>query len=306
MRAIVAKKHVVATDVIEVVFDSCDSTFPVYTPGSHIDISIPGLGKRQYSITGRGSEYSIAVQKELRGRGGSAYLHDILAVGDVVEISSPRNNFELFADRPLLFVAGGIGITPFLSMLPFLDAEQFKLLYFCRSDDRVILRDRLADFERNNSAQIFLDHSPAETIDVVARFMFRETNPMRLYCCGPGKLNGAVRDLCKDRVDVLFHSESFVAAAAPTQSVSSDFYAVIASSGQRIYVSPETTLLEALREAGIEVDSSCESGLCGTCKIPYESGVVDHRDLVLSTDEKKTHLLACCSRAISGELLLKI
>jgi ferredoxin-NADP reductase len=305
VRALVVKKNVVATDVIEVVFASCDRPFPEYTPGSHIDVSIPGLGKRQYSLTGRGSEYTIAIQKERLGRGGSAYLHDMLAVGDVIEISTPRNNFELFADKPLLFVAGGIGITPFLSMLPFLDPGQFKLLYFCRSDDRVILRDRLADFERNNSAQIFINLSPAETIDVIARFIIRETNPMRIYCCGPGKLNDAVRDLCKDQVDVLLHSESFV-AAAPTRSVSSGFYAVIASSGRRLHISPETTLLEALRNAGIEVDSSCESGLCGTCKIPYGSGVIDHRDLVLSADERKTHLLACCSRAISGELLLKI
>ncbi len=306
MRALVAKKVVVAIDVIEVIFDSCDSPFPGYTPGSHIDVSIPGLGKRQYSLTGSGSDYRIAIQKEPGGRGGSAYLHDTLAVGDVVEISTPRNNFELFCDRPLLFVAGGIGITPFLSMLPFLESKQFKLLYFCRSDDRVIIRDRLANLERTDSAKIFINLSPSETVDVIARYMGHGNNPMRLYCCGPAKLNDAVRELCKDRENVLFHSESFVVAAAPLRSVSSDFYAVLASSGQRIHVSPEKTLLEALRDAGINIDSSCESGLCGTCKIPYEAGVVDHRDLVLSADEKKTHLLACCSRANSGELLLKI
>lgn len=306
MRAVVSSLEQVAADIIWVELDPLAGAFPHYTPGSHVDFKIPGIGVRQYSLTGDGETYSFAIQKESSGRGGSVYLHDHLRIGAELEISNPRNNFPLFTDKPLLFLAGGIGITPFLSMLHSISSNLFKLLYFTRSRDRSLMSPMLSKLEEAGAVSILSGKTPEETIEIIQKSIDEFTDEARIYCCGPSKLIEAISVICNAQHNLIFHSESFSNVAKNTTNEDIGFHLVLSKSRKRIYVPQGQTILESLRANGVPVDSSCESGLCGTCKIPYESGDVDHRDLILSNDEKKEFLISCCSRSHSEELILSI
>lgn len=306
MKARVDSTRIAANDVLEIVLSPVDSAFPEYSPGSHVDFFVPGIGPRQYSLTGDGTVYSFMIQKEADGRGGSQFIHASLRPGDHIEISSPRNTFPLQQDRPLLFIAGGIGITPFLSMIRGLDPADFRLLYFCRSDDRIVSDPNLAELLRLGVARVSIAMSPEQTLQTIDEEIRKYPDPFRVYCCGPNTLNASVRKICEDTPWIDFRSESFKPMDADVSGPASGFDVVLNTSGKRVHVAPQTSILEAIREAGIELPSSCESGLCGTCKVSYLSGRVDHRDLVLSEEERKTSILVCCSRSFSEELVLEI
>jgi len=306
VKARVASVNSIATDIIWVELEPLSGIFPLYTPGSHVDFIIPGVGVRQYSLTGDGKAYSFAIQKEPVGRGGSVYLHNHLKVGSELEISAPRNNFPLHADKPLLFLAGGIGITPFLSMLQSVKLNGSRFLYFSRSNDRLVMTPALGNMSTDGTASILINKTPDETADAIQMALDTFSNEVRVYCCGPSPFIDAARRICDGRDGLTFHSESFAPQGLGQVKGDSDFYVVLAKSNRRICVPSGISLLEALRSEGVFVDSSCESGLCGTCRIPYEGGLVEHRDLILTNEERKTFLLACCSRSQSEELILSI
>jgi ferredoxin-NADP reductase len=300
----------IAEDVVEVRLSPADGEmFPRYTAGAHLDVMLPGHGPRQYSLCGDGEEYVFCVQREHSGRGGSKYLHEHAKVGDLLEISEPRNSFPLVSDEPVLLIAGGIGVTPFFSMLQELAGQdrRFFLLYFARSLTRVVYPALVETLVQKGLCSLGIGLDPQVTAESVSEKIAAVASGTHIYVCGPAGLNRLVEETCATRQDLCFHSESFNPQSA---SLSDDperpFHIVLKKSGRKILVDPSMTILEALRGADIEVPSSCESGLCGTCRVDYTSGVVDHRDFVLSQDEQKFSLIACCSRAFSEEIELNL
>ena len=310
MRAEIVSHLPIAEDVVEIRLAPVrGEELPRYTAGAHLDIMLPGHGPRQYSLCGDGENYVFCVQREQNGRGGSKYLHEHSKIGDVLEISRPRNSFPLVTDSALLLIAGGIGITPFFSMLHDIvrQGRDFSLLYFVRSPARVVYQSIVQVLVQEGRCKLGIGLDSEFTAELVSEQIGSLSNGTHVYVCGPAGLNRLVEETCATRPDLCFHSESFNPQSV---SLSDDpertFHVVLKKSGKKILVDSTMSILEALRRADIDVPSSCESGLCGTCRVDYTSGAVDHRDLVLSRDEKNVSLMACCSRAFSEEIELNL
>lgn len=273
---------------------------PMWTPGAHIDVKLPGGRVRQYSLCGDPadlSHYRIAVKREGDGRGGSNEIHDTFNVGQEAHVSAPRNNFPLATDALRhVFVAGGIGVTPVLPMARQLDREgsDFALHFCARSPrDAPLLEDVRAVCGSRLTTWFSSDGR---------RFAFDAIGPYRpgshLYACGPQRLLDAVKAGAEasgwpsDQI----HAEVF----QPTIDENfkpEPFDAVIASTGETIRVAADRSLLDTLREHGHATASSCELGVCGACICGYRDGIVIHRDVVLSNAERQDRMMPCVSRA---------
>lgn len=283
---------------------------PAFTPGAHVTVQAPNGMLRKFSLCNDCAErdrYVIAVKRESAGRGGSASLVDDCREGSMLLCSPPRNDFELDArGKEFLFIAGGIGITPILSMVRHLAStgqSRFKLHYLTRSADETAFRDELSGPEFRGQVVIHHDGGdPARSFDLWP--LLERPRPAHVYCCGPRPMLQAIRDMTGHWSQSAIHIESFADAA--TLAVPSDraFRVRLAHSGRTIGVGAHQSILEALREHGLEVPSSCESGTCGTCRTRLLDGTADHRDLVLSEAEHADHIMVCVSRARSAELVI--
>ncbi len=272
----------------------------VCAPGGHIALTTPSGANRWYSVYKQsedGCSYFIAVKREDEGRGGSKSLVDETEVGDTIVISEPECEFEL-ADAPAyLLIAGGIGITPIFSMWQALQAQghaNVKLVYLAHSREDAPL---LAELESSPNASDITFHFKSEAGE---RFDFFDLlltpGQEHLYCCGPKSLMTDVRDMTGHWSTSRVHFEDF----KPVEAVRRDdkpFEVSLAGSDKVVHVSEKETLLNALRREGIRVMSSCESGTCGSCRIPYVAGEADHRDLVLEDEDQSRYIMACVSRA---------
>ncbi|MFI9385908.1 PDR/VanB family oxidoreductase [Kutzneria sp. NPDC052558] len=285
------------------------SRLPAWTPGAHIDLQC-GEMLRQYSLCGDPGDptrYRVAVRREQRGRGGSRWVHDILAEGNVVDASPPRNNFELVEAKRYLFIAGGIGITP---LLPMMDAA--------RTDG---IEYRLAYGGRSRASMPFLAELAAEHGDAVTVHPEDEVGLLDLdalvgapepgtavYCCGPEPLLQAVEQRARSWRDASLHVERFTPKRQAPSTSDGAFEIEIASSGQVVTVPADRSALDALRAAGLPVLSSCEEGTCGTCETGVLSGEVDHRDSLLTPAEQAAHevMFPCVSRARSARLVVDL
>lgn len=297
---------------IQLVADS-GQPLPEAQAGSHIDIRLPNGLIRQYSVhqydRSLGS-YSIGIGLSEPSRGGSAFMHERLKVGDVLEIGLPRNNFPIAPGaRSYLFIAGGIGITPILSMIRWCDAngKPWALLYCVRSRARAAYVEYLPS---SGALELHVDDERAGHPDLQA-FIRNACAEDHLYCCGPTPLMIAVRDVALGYLpsDQL-HFELFnVPDPSATQDGQNKSFVVeLAQSGLELTVPAESSLLEALEEAGVMVPFSCREGLCRTCECRVLEGEVDHRDYVLSDSERASNkvMLQCVSRAKSERLVLDL
>jgi len=284
---------------------------PSATAGSHIAVHIPGIGTRHYSILNPGvgeGGYDIAVKREENGRGGSRWMHDVLRIGQVLEIEAPRNNFPLEEDAShSVLIAGGIGITPLLAMKRRLEelGRSFALHYAARSPEHCLFRAQLAD---QPNVRLHVDTQAGGPLPV-ERILREAPSNAHVYCCGPAPLLEAFLAGCsangigKERA----HLERFT--AGPAEHGQSDSFVVeLARSGGRYAIPPNRSILDVLLEAGIQVPFSCEEGICGTCATPVREGIPDHRDWVLREDEKRANdvMMLCCSRSLSDCLVLDI
>jgi len=282
---------------------------PGWSPGAHVDV-IAGPYVRKYSLCGDPAQtgsYQLAILKDPASRGGSAYLHDTVAVGDVLRIRGPKNHFRLNEDaEDFILIAGGIGITPIIAMadrLKFL-GRRYHIHYTGRSEASMALLDRLA---RDHGAN--LTHhikQRGERLSVPA-IVAQAKGGAQIYACGPERLLNDLTAQMAERPDQL-HIEHFAATGShltPSQEIGFDVR--LQDTGLTLHVAPDQTLLEALWAAGIDVTSDCGEGLCGTCEIRVVAGEVDHRDRVLSAAERGCgdRMMACCSRA-KGELVLGV
>jgi phthalate 4,5-dioxygenase reductase subunit len=281
-----------------------------FTPGAHIELRVPGAGVRRYSLCNGPAtteRYEILVKREKAGRGGSQALVDGLRVGDVLECSAPRNDFPLDPRaRALVFVAGGIGITPIMSMVRHLVAEggrPFKLYYLTRSPEATAFRDELAAL--HGRVVLHHDHGdPARALDLWP--VLEAPGSAHLYCCGPRPLLEAVRDMTGHWSSGRVHFESFAEAAAMRTPDDRPFDVRLARSGRVVHVRADESILDALRAAGLTLASSCESGTCGTCRTGLVTGEADHRDLVLDDEARERAIMICVSRARSRVLELDL
>ncbi len=296
-------------------FELCDPAggeLPAFGPGSHLTIRVPSGANRHYSLCNDPHErdrYVIAVKREEGGRGGSISLIDGTRAGDLVRVSAPTNSFELVTSAPsYIFVAGGIGITPILSMIRYLRAvgeKPFHLYYLTRGAEGTAFREELLAPEFAAHVTIHHDEGdPANTFDLWP--VFEEPRRAYIYCCGPRPLMDAVRDMTGHWPASAVHFEDFGSDLVRPRADDAPFTVKLAKSGRVLEVPVGTTILETLRGAGLEAPSSCESGTCGTCRTGLLAGEADHRDMVLSPAERRGAIMVCVSRAKSGQLVLDL
>lgn len=282
---------------------------PPFTAGAHIDLSLPNGLVRSYSLVNSQSErhrYVIAVQKDRASRGGSKWVHENFRVGELLTANGPRNNFALEeAAEKSVFIAGGIGITPILSMTERLSAlgRDWELVYCARKRAGTAFLESL---QRKPRVRFNFDEEPGgKMLDIAAVVKAAPANA-HLYCCGPLPMleafEQATRDLPRERV----HVEYFTAKAPP--AVEGGFTVVLARKGLTIAVAPGKTILDTLRDHGVDVPYSCTEGVCGTCETRVLEGVPDHRDLILTEAERASNktMLICCSGSKSEKLVLDL
>lgn len=313
LRLQVGRKWTCAEGIVAIDLVASDGALlPAFTAGSHIDLFLPGGFTRQYSLRNDPRErhrYAIGVLREPGGRGGSAYVHDGLNVGDAVETSVPRNAFELDEAAAFsLLLAGGIGVTPILAMAYRLSAlgRNFEFHYCARSADRLAFRDEIEASPFAGKVRFHLDDGPAAQRLSLDRLLAYRPAGAHLYACGPsGFLDAVVAKAGASWPADAVHREYF-ANSAPKAQADQPFKITLARSGLSFDVAPGRSIVEVLAENGIDVPVSCEQGICGTCVTRVVSGEPDHRDLVLTDKQRADHMTLCCSRARSAELILDL
>jgi phthalate 4,5-dioxygenase reductase subunit len=305
----VARAEPIARDIhLFELRDAAGGELAPFTAGSHITVAAPNGTLRKYSLCNDPAErdrYVIAVKRDAAGHGGSVSLVDETRAGDVLQVSEPRNAFELAPKAPsFIFVAGGIGITPIMAMVRSLERagfEKFKLYYCTRSPEDTAFRDELARYKPR--VVIHHDHGDAaKSLDLWP--IFEKPSNAHIYCCGPRPMLEAVRDMTGHWPASAVHFESFLDAAAQAKPEDKPFTVVLARSGDRIDVAPGVSILDAMRASGHEAPSSCESGTCGTCRTKLLGGEADHRDFVLTEEERARQVMICVSRARTPELVI--
>ena len=287
-------------------------TLPSYQPGAHIDVTLGNALVRQYSLCcDRPSpeRYRIAVKREPQSRGGSAWLHEQAREGDTLQIGTPRNAFALVdaATAHVLF-AGGIGITPVLSMAYALlnRGAAFHLHYFVRDEDGVAFRDELTGTSLARHVSLHAGLSPQQTAAAISSALEHAAVDTHVYTCGPGPFMATVIELASAKLGASqVHKESF---SAPVADAGDQAFVIRLRDRREIGIAAGETALACLQAAGIDVDCSCEVGVCGTCRTKVIEGVPDHRDAFLSTEEKASNLwfMPCVSRAKTETLVLDI
>ena len=294
-----------------VLVDPAGGELPAFEPGAHIDVQVPGGFTRQYSLCDPPWErhYRIAVLDVPAGRGGSAAMHRQVRLGDLLQISQPRNMFPLARDaRRSILIAGGIGITPILSMVQTLQRQEAPLeVYYCtRSPDHTAFLDRIAPLVKSGQATLHHDGGdPGKHLDV-ARILRTREEGTHLYFCGPTPLMKAIQAASAHWPRNAVHCEYFGAAdkSAADIGLATGFSVRLNRSNRLVRVSRDESILKAVRNAGVHWVSSCEAGVCGTCRVRYLSGCPDHNDYVLSEEERREFILICCARVTDDSLVL--
>lgn len=312
----VARKAVEAQDICSFeLVDPQGGALPPFSAGSHIDVRLPSGVVRQYSLANDPAEshrYLIGVLLDPATRGGSKSMHEQVKEGDLVEISAPKNHFSLAheARRHLLF-AGGIGITPILCMAERLanTGADFELHYCTRSRDRAAFVERIAAAGFADRAHLhFDDGEAAQRADVPALLATPQVG-VHVYVCGPKGFMDHVLGTARARgwPEGQLHFEFFSADVVKSADDES-FEVKLASSGKLITIAKDQTVVQALAAVGVEVPTSCEQGVCGTCLTRVLEGEPDHKDMYLTPQEqaRNDQFLPCCSRSKSARLVLDL
>jgi ferredoxin-NADP reductase/nitrite reductase/ring-hydroxylating ferredoxin subunit len=312
LRVAVARKWQAGQGIAGFELRPLKGLLPTFQPGAHVDVHMPNGEIRQYSVTngpGETGSYIIGVKREPVSKGGSICMHDVVREGDVLAISEPRNNFPLRRDAvKTLLVAGGTGITPLLAMAQALHHSglSHELHYFAQSEGHVAFPERLAEIQ--DTVTLHLGLGPKETGEKLAELFSSYRPDLHLYLCGPGPMLEAARRIAAEKgwpVEAV-HFEYF----KNTNKIddSSSFEIALARSALTLQVPAGKTILEVMREAGIDMPSSCEQGASGTCMATVIDGVPDHQDVYLNGAEKRsgTKIMTCVSRAKSARLVLDV
>jgi phthalate 4,5-dioxygenase reductase subunit len=287
------------------------SDLPEFTAGSHVKVQAPNGMVRKYSLCNDPAErhrYVIAVKREEGGRGGSLSMHQDAKVGDTLPTSVPENAFPLEENaRAYLFIAGGIGITPIMSMIRSLGdppSIPWKLVYLCRHAETTAFRKELSAPALKR--RVVIHHSEGDPVNAYDLWpALEKPNSAHLYCCGPRRLMESVRDMTGHWSAKNVHFESF-AEGGGVKADDKPFAVRLARSEREFTVPVGRSILEMIREHGCDAPSSCESGTCGTCRSGLLEGEADHRDMVLMPEELDTQIMVCVSRAKSDRLVIDL
>lgn len=290
-------------------------SLPEFNAGAHIDLYVPGIGKRQYSLvrpwTKEGS-FVIAVQREQSGRGGSNWIHDHLELGSIIEVGTPRNNFPLTYKQgertPRILIAGGIGITPILSMSAELDrkGEPHQMLILVRDPSREIYSEELRGKYLDGSARL-VHTDLADALFDFDRYLGGFDEGAQIYCCGPGSLMKAV-EAAAARRNMPLRTEAFGAETPADQERGhAEFRIQCAQTDTSFVVPAGKSILDCLLEAGVDVDHSCKEGYCGSCITRFLDGTPIHSDTCLGPEDRLRYVAVCTAHAPAGsELILDL
>lgn len=305
----VRRKQQEADDICSLeLVDPQGRALPPFSAGSHIDLHLPNGLVRQYSLCNPPTDrysYLVAVLKDAASRGGSLAVHTLINEGDTLRISEPRNHFELVPAEHAVLLGGGIGITPILCMAERLSqtGASFQLHYCSRSPARTAFRRRIETSAfADRVALHYDDGGAAQKLDINLALAGPSAGK-HLFVCGPNGFMdwviGSARGLgwAEDHI----HREYFAAAAADT-SADGSFDVVIASTGATVRVDKDQAIVKALASHGVQVPTSCEQGVCGTCLVRVLEGDIEHRDMFLTDEERKANdqFTPCVSRAKAG------
>jgi vanillate monooxygenase ferredoxin subunit len=312
----VARKAAEALDIATFELVNVDDRpLPAFSAGSHVDVHLGDGLTRQYSLCNDPSEghrYLIGVLRDPASRGGSQAMHERIKEGDVLHISPPKNHFPLAHNAShSVLLAGGIGVTPILCMAERLavTGASFEMHYCTRSPERTAFRDRIA--ASGFASQVHFHHDDGDAAQKLQLdSVIKPVRPgVHLYVCGPKGFMDWVLDSARKAgwPSEQLHYEFFGAEVVKSETDAS-FDVKLASSGKVIKVTKDQTVVEALSAAGIEVATSCEQGVCGTCLTRVLEGEVDHKDMYLTPEEQAANdqFLPCCSRAKSPLLVLDL
>jgi len=282
---------------------------PPFRPGAHIDLHLPGGMVRTYSLCNDPADngcYRIAVKRERVGRGGSMILHDQVKVGDTIGVTLPRGGLPLDADVSCFaFVAGGIGVTPFLSATAWLrrtGRPDFKLHMMARGEPP--LAHLLAPLKQTGHVVLY-DTAVAGRPDI-ASLIGRPSPGMAIGCCGPADMIDDFEKASRDWPDNRVHIERFVPPVLPVDPNARPYMLVLSRSKIETRVEPGQTMLAALLGLGIDVPASCCGGICGACKVDWLEGRPVHRDRVLSPAERARSLMVCVAGSADDRLVLDL
>jgi ferredoxin-NADP reductase len=282
---------------------------PAYEPGAHIDLHLPNGLIRQYSLINAEPDpatYTVGIKRDPASRGGSRYVHDDLRVGKTLKISAPRNNFALVESaKHVVLFAGGIGITPIWCMVQRLEqlGRPWTLYYAARSRSDMAF---LQSLEAMAPAQFHFDDEAAGKFLDVTSIIAGTPKDAHLYCCGPTPMLKAFEAATTDWPREQIHVEYFT----PKQEVDKKggFVVELARSGQEFVIPEGKSILQVLLDAGVDVDYSCELGICGACEQRVISGTPEHRDAILTEEEQasNTKVMICCAGCKSDRLVLDL
>ncbi|MFI0356854.1 PDR/VanB family oxidoreductase [Actinomadura sp. 9N407] len=303
-----------AEDIVQLEFadpagPDAGAELPAWEPGAHLTLRLPNGQAREYSLCGDPADrtrYAVAVQRDAASRGGSACVHERLRVGEIIEVDGPKNNFALEEAPAHVLIAGGIGVTPVKAMAEALDARgsDWRLFYCGRSRASMAFTGLL---ERLGGGSVTLhadDESggPPDLDKVLAGI----PDGALVYCCGPEPLLAAVEAAIDDPARL--RVERFRAPETPAADPSGDVPFDVRCGDRRFTVRPGASILDTLRAGGLQVPSSCEEGICGTCETRVLAGEPDHRDHLLTDDERASgeSMMLCVSRSRGPELVLDL
>jgi vanillate O-demethylase ferredoxin subunit len=313
LTVVVADVRAEAKDVVTLELRAVDGgELPPFSPGAHLDVHLPNGLIRNYSLSNDCRErnrYVIGVGRAVESRGGSSYVHSSIRAGEKLKISAPRNNFSLDEhSASFLFIAGGIGITPIMAMVRWCVANDkpWRLIYASRSRQRTAFYEELCGLAAGR-VHFHFDDESGEVLDV-ARAISSWCAGETIYCCGPSPLMEAVETLTEHLPDGAVRFEWFTAPESEEPRGSTSFTVKLERSGVEFEVPEGKSILEVLEEHGFEIPFSCREGLCGTCVTNVCAGEPDHRDYVLSDEERESGKLMtiCCSRSKSPVLALDL
>ncbi|MGW7524043.1 PDR/VanB family oxidoreductase [Streptomyces sp. NPDC054783] len=290
LRLLVTSRETVAEGVVQLRLEGRD--LPCWEPGAHLDLVLPSGLVRQYSLCGDPedtSSYTVATRLVEDGRGGSREVHEQVTEGTELEVRGPRNRFPLVEAESYVFVAGGIGITPLLPMLRALpEHAAWRLLYAGRDRASMPFLEEVEKLGRDR-VTVVEGRPDLDALGV--------SEGAAVYCCGPEGLMAAVAARFPG-----VRLERF-APRTPSEGTS-DFQVELRRSGRTLTVPADSTVLAAVRRELPDTAYSCEQGFCGTCQQRVLEGEIDHRDELLTDEERGDSMLICVSRARSDRLVL--
>lgn len=289
--------------------DARGGELPAWQPGAHIDLLLGDGMVRQYSLCGDPADrsaYRIGVLREPDGRGGSVFVHERLAVGDRVRVRGPRNNFAVEGAPSYLFIAGGIGITPLLPMIAQAHASgaDWQLLYGGRSRASMAFLPELQQYD----GHVHVVPQDTHGILDLPGFLARHTPGALVYACGPEPMLLAVEAACSSLPAGTLHVERFSPKEQLRTEADAGFEVFLKQSGITVEVPPDRSILHSIEATGVVVLSSCQEGTCGTCETDVLEGEPEHRDSLLTPEERAGNetMMICVSRCKGRRLVLDL